>query len=502
MCGILGIVSNNAVVHELYDGLMVLQHRGQDAAGIMTYDGNFHLKKGDGLVRDVFSYKNVVRLRGNMGIGHVRYPTAGFYESKEAQPFYVNAPYGISLVHNGNLTNYGDLKNEIVKDQLRHLNTSSDSEVLLNILADELLKLHKPELSAKSLFTAICHLFRRISGGFAVIALIGGQGMIGFRDPYGIRPLIFGRRKNGLGYEYMFASESVALDALGFEKIRDVQPGEVIYVDMQRSVHSKKCSFTKWAPCIFEYIYLARPDSVIDNISVYKTRLRLGQILAKQIKKAHLKIDSIVPVPDSSRAAAMAIAHELKIPYREGLVKNRYIGRTFIMPGQEIRKKSIRFKLNPIQFEFRNKNVLLVDDSIVRGNTMRQIVRMVRDAGAKKVYVASSASPLRYPCLYGVDMPSKSDFVANNLVTAEVCKVIEADYLFYQTNEDMMKAAHGGNKKITNFCTACFNGKYPTKDVTQKLLDKVEFLRKQAHLEKEKEMLSDISVSDEQLSLL
>ncbi|MBI2463760.1 amidophosphoribosyltransferase [Candidatus Peregrinibacteria bacterium] len=500
MCGIIGICGTNEIVQELYDGLVVLQHRGQDAAGIMTYNGTFNLKKGDGLVRDVFSYKNMTRLKGNIGIGHVRYPTAGVYESAEAQPFFVNSPFGLSLVHNGNLTNHEVLTEEILKTNLRHLNTSSDSEVLLNIVADEILKLRTSDLTPSNLFKAFEQVYKRVGGAFSAIAIIGGQGMVGFRDPKAIRPLIFGRRKSGLQYDYIFASESVALDALGFEIVRDLEPGEVIFVDKHKNVHSKKCSFKGWSPCIFEYIYLARPDSVIDNISVYKMRLRLGQKLAKQIKKANIHIDSVVPVPDSSRSAAMALAHELKVPYREGLVKNRYIGRTFIMPGQEMRKKSIRFKLNPIPLELRKKDILLVDDSIVRGNTSRQIIRMVREAGARKVYLASSAAPLRDPCVYGVDMPSKSDFVANNLTTEQVAKSIEADMLFYQPVSEMVAAAHEGNRKISNFCTACFGGKYPTADVTPALLKRVEEARKKAHMKRI--MLDKENVSDEQLSLL
>lgn len=500
MCGIIGIYGTNEVVQELYDGLVVLQHRGQDAAGIMTYNGTFNLKKGDGLVRDVFSYKNMFRLKGNIGIGHVRYPTAGCYESAEAQPFFVNSPFGICLVHNGNLTNHEALTEEILKTNLRHLNTSSDSEVLLNVVADEILKLRSFDLTPSKLFKAFEQVYKRVSGGFTAISIIGGQGMVGFRDPKGIRPLIFGRRKLGLQYDYIFASESVALDALGFEVVRDLEPGEVIFVDKQKNVYSKKCCFKGWAPCIFEYIYLARPDSVIDNISVYKMRLRLGQKLAKQIKKANIHIDSVVPVPDSARSAAMALAHELKVPYREGLVKNRYIGRTFIMPGQDIRKKSIKFKLNPIPLELRKKNILLVDDSIVRGNTARQLIRMVREAGARKVYLASSAAPLRDPCVYGVDMPSKSDFVANNLTTEEVAKTIEADMLFYQPVSEMVAAAREGNKKIPSFCTACFGGKYPTADITEALLKRVEEARKKAHMKQS--MLDQEQVSDEQLSLL
>lgn len=478
MCGILGMISNTEVAQEIYDGLTVLQHRGQDSAGIMTYRNHFHLKKGNGLVRDVFHTKNMIRLVGNIGIGHVRYPTAGGYESAEAQPFFVNSPYGIALIHNGNLTNNEQLRNEVHERNIRYLNTGSDSEALLNVLANEVLAVSKDELTAETLFRAMEKVYSRIKGSYAVIAMIAGKGLLAFRDPNGIRPLSLGKRNaNGILPEYMFSSESVALDTQGFEFMADVQPGEVYFIDMKRNVFKKQVVKPKWAPCIFEHVYLARPDSIIDNVSVYKARLRMGESLAEQIKKANLSIDVVVPVPDSSRSAALPLAQALGVKYREGLVKNRYIGRTFIMPGQEIRQKSIKYKLNPIILELRNRNVLLVDDSIVRGNTSRKIIQMVRQAGAKNVYFASCAPPLINPCLYGVDMPSRKDFVAHNLNTEEVARAIGADKLFYQTEEDLLKSAKKGNPKITDFCYACMGGQYPTDDITEETLNAAEATR-------------------------
>ncbi len=475
MCGIIGIISNNPVAQELYDGLTVLQHRGQDSAGMMTYRQHFHLKKGNGLVRDVFHTKNMMRLYGNVGIGHVRYPTAGGYEAGEAQPFFVNSPFGIAMIHNGNLTNQAELKEQVIKNNIRYLNTTSDSEVLLNVLANELLKLNVLKLTPPLIFKAMENVFKRLKGSYAILALIADHGLLAFRDPNGIRPLSVGvRNANGILPEYCVASESVALDTLGYDFMADVQPGEVYYIDLQRKVYKKQVAEKKWAPCIFEHIYLARPDSIIDDVSVYKTRLRLGESLAKQIKKAKLKIDVVVPVPDSSRSAALPLAQALGVKYREGLVKNRYIGRTFIMPGQEIRQKSVKYKLNAIPLELRNRNVLLVDDSIVRGNTSKRIVEMVRQAGAKKVYFASTAPPLVNPCLYGVDMPSRKDFVANGLNTEEIAKFIGVDKLFYQTKKDLLAAAKAGNPKITDFCYACMGGPYPTGDITEETLMKAE----------------------------
>lgn len=501
-------MGNQPVSQELFDGLTVLQHRGQDSAGIMTYEDHFHLKKGNGLVRDVFHTKNMLRLKGNLGIGHVRYPTAGSADAAEAQPFYVNSPFGISLIHNGNLTNYDELKQEVLKIDLRHLNTKSDSELLLNVVAQSLrnvLRAHKSDvMTSEILFEAMKLVFGRLKGSYSVIMMIAGYGLVAFRDPYGIRPLVFGKREHTVMPEYVVASESVAIDALGYDFIADIQPGEVLYIDMQRNVHKKQVVTKHWAPCIFEFVYLARPDSIIDNISVYKSRLRMGIKLAKKIKKAKIKIDTVVPVPDSARSSALPLAQELGVKYREGLVKNRYIGRTFIMPGQEIRKKSIHYKLNPIKLELRNRNVLLVDDSIVRGNTSKKIIQMVRDAGAKKVYFASCAPPLVSPCVYGVDMPSKKEFVANGLNTQEVAKEIGADMLFYQDIDDLIDSAKEGNPKVTKFCYACMSGKYPTKEVTKELLAKAEATRGAGEVHKVDAMMGNTEdeSKDDQLTLV
>lgn len=486
MCGIIGLISSGSVVQELYDGLLTLQHRGQDSAGIMTFDDHFHLKKGNGLVRDVFRTKNMIRLTGNIGIGHVRYPTAGSYKAAESQPFYVNSPFGISLVHNGNLTNYDELKKEVVEKDKRFLNTGSDSEVLLNVIANELDKAGKKQLSPDDIFKAMKNVYKRIKGSFSVVVLIAGHGLLAFRDSYGIRPLILSKRNSKITNDYLIASESVSHDTLGFDIISDIQPGEAVFIDMKYQVHRKVCAQkTQWAPCLFEYVYLARPDSTLDNINIYKTRLRLGEYLAEKIKNANLDIDVVVPVPDSARSSAIPLAKKLGLKYREGLVKNRYIGRTFIMPGQEIRRRSIKFKLNPIKLELNKKNVLLVDDSIVRGNTSKKIIEMVRNAGARKVYFASCAPPLVSPCVYGVDMPTRKDFIAHNLKTETIAKVIGADKVFYQEIKDLVKAAHIGNKDISGFCGACFSGEYPTPEINEEVLKHVEEMRRKAHPAKE-----------------
>lgn len=478
MCGIIGIVSENEVVGDLIEGLSTLQHRGQDAAGIVTYDGRqLHAKRGDGLVSDVFRRRDIERLRGFAGVGHVRYPTAGSYDISEAQPFFVNAPFGLVLVHNGNLTNTEKLRAEINKKNVRHLNTTSDSEILLNVLADELWREKMQTLHPKNLFAAVRRTMGRISGSYAVIVVIAGEGVLAFRDPLGNRPLAFGRRAGRTRDEFMFASENVALKVLDFDFEGDVAPGEAVFVNFAGKVTRSNCVKPNWAPCIFEHVYLARPDATIDQISVHKARLRMGDALAKEIAKAKLPIDVVVPVPDTSRTAALTVAEKLGVRYREGLIKNRYIARTFIMATQEKRQKSIRQKLIPIELELRGKNVLLVDDSIVRGNTSRQIIEMVRDAGAKQVYLASASPALKHPCVYGVDMPSKKEFIANGLSVEEVKKALKADALFYLPLPDLVKACHSGNPAIPRFCTACFDGKYPTKEVTAKYLDDVEKAR-------------------------
>lgn len=483
MCGILGVVATTPVSQLLYDGLQVLQHRGQDAAGIATADvGLFHMHKGSGLVRDVFRTRNMRNLQGNWGIGHCRYPTAGSaYNSSEAQPFYVNSPFGIMLAHNGNLTNAEQLKRDMFLQDLRHINTNSDSEVLLNVLAHELqAAATRYQLDAETIFKAVAGVHRRCRGAYAVVAMIAGYGLLAFRDPYGIRPLIIGRNVTPEGAEYLAASESVAVDALGFKVLRDVMPGEAVLVDMQGNFSSRQCAeHTVHAPCIFEFVYLARPDSLMDGISVYDTRVKMGEYLADKIRHTmpHLEIHAVIPIPDSSRPSAMELARRLDLPYREGFVKNRYIGRTFIMPGQVQRRKSVRQKLNAISQEFRGKNVLLVDDSIVRGTTSQEIVQMARDAGARKVYFASAAPPVRYANVYGIDMPTRSELIAAGRTDEEICREIGADALVYQDVDALKAAVHEVNPSITCFETSCFDGQYITGDVTAEYLNSVEAQR-------------------------
>jgi len=474
MCGIIGIYAPKGhIVQDLYDALSTMQHRGQDAAGIATFDGQkYHIKKGDGLVREVFRTKNMQRLQGRVGLGHVRYPTAGVYDAEEAQPFYVNSPFGISLVHNGNLTNCNELREEVRKQNIRCLNTRSDSEILLNVFADEVLKLKTTELSPNKLKKALQSTFKRIKGSYSVILYIAGQGMLVFRDPHGFRPLIFGSKKVGNQKTYLFASESIALDVLGYKIERDIQAGEAIYIDKKTNkLTSFQLTPSQISHCIFEYVYLARPDSIIDEISVYKSRLRMGSHMAEKIKKEKKwNIDVVIPIPDSSRSAAVTLAYELGVKYREGLIKNRYIGRTFIMPGQKMRKDSIRHKLNPLPLEIKGKNVLLVDDSIVRGNTSKKIIDMVRKVGAKNIYFVSYSPPVKYPCVYGLDTPTLEEFIAFKKDTNQICKAIGADGLIYQDVNNLFESVQSGNKKIPSFCMACFNGKYPTKDINQKTI--------------------------------
>ncbi|MBS1247046.1 MAG: glutamine phosphoribosyl pyrophosphate amidotransferase, partial [Proteobacteria bacterium] len=436
MCGIVGIVSRSPVNQLIYDALVVQQHRGQDAAGIMTMDGErMHLRKDNGLVRDVFHTRHMLRLPGNVGIGHVRYPTAGCSSSAEAQPFYVNSPYGICLAHNGNLTNAEDLKRELFMDDQRHLNTDSDSEVLLNVLANELQHPGKIRIGVDDIFAAVSSVHRRCRGAYAAVAMIAGYGVLGFRDPYGIRPAVYGKRETEQGPEYMIASESVALVANGFEIVRDIAPGEAVFIDLNGELHTRQCAdHPVYSPCLFEYVYLARPDSIMDDVSVYKARLRMGEKLAAKILRTwpDHDIDVVIPIPDTSRTSALQLANTLGLLYREGFIKNRYIGRTFIMPGQKQRKKSVRQKLNAIDLEFRGKNVLLVDDSIVRGTTSQQIIQMARDAGATKVYFASAAPPVRYPNVYGIDMPAADELIAHGRNEEEVAQAIGADKLIFQ----------------------------------------------------------------------
>lgn len=483
MCGILGIVSHSPVNQLLYDGLLVLQHRGQDAAGIVTAEGNtFHMHKANGLVRDVFRTRDMRNLLGNAGIGHVRYPTAGDAAcSAEAQPFYVNSPFGIVLGHNGNLTNVDQLKEDLFRLDLRHVNTSSDSEVLLNVLAHELVEVgNSQRLNPERIFKAVSGVHRRCKGAYAVVAMIAGHGLLAFRDTYGIRPLIIGSRQSAQGTEYMVASESVAIDALDFKIMRDVAPGEAIYIDEARQFHSMQCAQqTQYYPCIFEYVYLARPDSVIDGVSVYESRLRMGESLAEKIRRdwSHLPIEVVIPIPDTSRPSALQLANQLGLPYREGFIKNRYIGRTFIMPGQAMRQKSVRQKLNAIGIEFKGKNVLLVDDSIVRGTTSREIVQMARDAGARQVFFASAAPPVRFPNVYGIDMPSRQELLATGRNDAEIAREIGADALIYQDIEALVDAVRKLNPALQHFDASCFNGEYVTGDITEEYLALIESLR-------------------------
>ena len=474
MCGIVGISATVNVNQLLFDALTVLQHRGQDAAGMVTVnDGRFFLRKENGLVKDVFRTRHMRRLVGNIGIAHVRYPTAGTSSSAEAQPFYVNSPYGIALAHNGNLTNAGEIKQALFESDLRHINTRSDSEILLNVFAHELFKQSKLSLRAEDVFAAMTGVYKRCQGGFAVVAMINGHGMVGFRDSNGIRPLVYGKRESEQGTEYMFASESVALDALGFELVRDVAPGEAIYIDDSRNVHSFQCVSGTLTPCMFEYVYLARPDSSVDGVFVYQSRLRMGQTLANKVLRewSEHDIDVVMPIPDTSRNSALEMATRLGLPYREGFVKNRYIGRTFIMPGQEIRKKSVKQKLNAIGQEFAGKNVLLVDDSIVRGTTCQQIIEMAREAGAKRVYFCSAAPAIRYPNVYGIDMPTCEELIAYNRTEDEVAELIGADKLIYQDLSDLKKAVSSLNPKITDFDCSVFDGRYLAGNIDQAYLD-------------------------------
>ena len=483
MCGILGVVGHSAVNQLLYDGLQVLQHRGQDAAGIVTAAGDrFHMHKGSGLVRDVFRTRNMRSLPGTAGIAHVRYPTAGSATSlAEAQPFYVNSPFGIVLAHNGNLTNTDALKADMFRNDLRHINTRSDSEVLLNVLAHEIAQRVKgPSLSLDAVFAAVAAVHARVRGAYAVVAMIAGYGMLAFRDPYGIRPLVMGIHEYQGKIETMFASESVALDCSGFTLLRDVMPGEAVFVSFAGDVHARQCAEkTLRAPCLFEYVYFARPDSVIDGASVYLARLAMGASLADKVRATlpQLDIDVVMPIPDSSRPSALQLANTLGLPYREGFIKNRYIGRTFIMPGQAVRRKSVRQKLNPVPAEFNGRNVLLVDDSIVRGTTSREIVQMARDAGAKKVYFASAGPAVRFPNVYGIDMPTRAELLATGRDEAEIAREIGADAVIYQELAALMAAVHSVNPALDAFETSCFDGQYITGDITGAYLDAIECAR-------------------------
>ncbi|CAH8193085.1 MULTISPECIES: amidophosphoribosyltransferase [Vibrio] len=480
MCGIVGIVGTTPVNQSIYDALTVLQHRGQDAAGICTIESNrFRLRKANGLVKDVFEAKHMQRLQGTVGIGHVRYPTAGSSSASEAQPFYVNSPFGITLAHNGNLTNANEVRQKLFEKDRRHINTTSDSEVLLNVLAHEIDTV-KGNVTSDDVFRAVSNVHRTIRGAYAVVAMIIGHGLIAFRDPHGIRPLCLGKRELNGRTEYMAASESVALDAVGFDFVRDIAPGEAVYATFDGQLFTKQCADNPTLnPCIFEFVYFARPDSFIDKISVYSARVEMGKKLGERIKNEYsdLDIDVVIPIPETSCDIALQIAQAIDIPYRQGFVKNRYVGRTFIMPGQQQRKKSVRRKLNAIRSEFKGKNVLLVDDSIVRGTTSEQIIEMARDSGANKVYMVSAAPEIRFPNVYGIDMPSANELIAHGRDTDEICKQIGADALIFQTIEDLVEAVGLGNQDIAKFEASVFNGEYVTGDIDQQYLDYLESMR-------------------------
>ena len=483
MCGILGVVSRNPVNQVLYDGLLLLQHRGQDAAGIATCTGRaFSMQKGNGLVRDVFRTRNMRALPGTSGIAHVRYPTAGSASNdEEAQPFYVNAPFGLTLAHNGNLTNSAQLKDEMFRLDRRHINTDSDSEVLLNVLANELqANASGISLDPATIFKAVSVLQQRVRGAYACVVEIAGYGVLGFRDPYGIRPICYGAAETEAGTEYLIASESVALEGLGYRFVRDVAPGEAIFIDLEGNFHSQQCApHSQLNPCIFEYVYFARPDSVIDGTSVYEARLKLGENLADTVKSAWRtgEIDVVMPIPDTSRPSAMQLAMRLGLDYREGFIKNRYVGRTFIMPGQAVRQKSVRQKLNAMSVEFKGKNVLLVDDSIVRGTTSREIVMRAREAGANKVFFASAAPPIRFPNVYGIDMPTRDELIAHGRNDEEIRVAIGADALIYQSIEAMKHAVASAGPRVDQFEASCFDGHYVTGDITPEYLDRIERAR-------------------------
>ncbi len=492
MCGVAGIVSRSTVNQSLYEALTVLQHRGQDAAGIVTADnGRMYLRKDNGLVRDVFHARHMLKLPGSMGIGHVRYPTAGCDSSAEAQPFYVNSPYGITLAHNGNLTNASELRRELFIDEMRHINTDSDSEILLNVFAQELQHIGKLKITPSDIFKAVKGVHRRCKGGYAVVAMIMGYGVIGFRDPYGIRPLCYGKRETDAGPEHMIVSENVALQSLEYEMIDDIHPGEAVFIENSGVVFRQQCHDSpQLCPCLFEYVYLARPDTIIDKVAVYKARLRMGESLAKKILQEwpDHDIDVVIPIPDTSRTAALPLAYKLGIKYREGFIKNRYIGRTFIMPGQQ-RTKSVRQKLNAIDLEFKGKNVLLVDDSIVRGTTSKQIIEMARQAGARNVYFASAAPAVRYPNVYGIDMPTADELVAYGRTNDEVGEYIGADRLFYQDLKDLRRAVLRGNPDISGFEDSVFTGQYLTSEVTSEYLGKL--ARQRCEKERHNEQLGE-----------
>ena len=474
MCGFIGVIGSDSAAHEIYDGLHAVQHRGQDAAGIVTYDGRFHVKKGEGLVRDIFSAANMERLRGGLGVGHVRYPTVGSGGGEDAQPFSVNYPYGIVMAHNGNVANYDELKTELAGQGRRHLYSGCDVEVLLNVFADALARQGGEEFSLAAYHAAVREVYRRVRGAYSVVGYVAGRGLFAFRDPYGIKPIAVGRRERAGQVAWAVASESVVLETLGYELLPPDPPGSALFVDADGGVHRAQLAEPQHHPCVFEFVYFARPDSHLEGISVYRARLAMGRRLARTFRECGLRADVVVPVPDSARTAAMALAQELELPYREGLVKNRYVGRTFIMASDGERRSSVRRKLNPIVEEFQGKDVLLVDDSIVRGHTSRQIVQLARGAGARRVMFASTAPPLVHPCVYGIDMSTRREFIARGRTDAQVADAIGADAVIYQTLDDLVGAVREQRPEVERMCTACFSGDYPTGDITSAMLLQIE----------------------------
>jgi len=468
MCGFIGVIGAESAVQEIYDGLIAIQHRGQDAAGIITYDGLFHAEKGEGLVRDIFTAPSFERLKGHIGVGHVRYPTVGSGGAEDAQPFTVNFPYGIVMAHNGNVANYEQLRNDLASEGHRHLYSACDVEVILNLFADALAK--QAEFGPAALREAVRAVYKTVRGAYSVVGFIAGKGLFAFRDPYGIKPIAVGRK----GSSYAVASESVVLTTLGYEVLPWGAPGEVLFIGLDGQVAREKVEEARPHPCLFEYVYFARPDSHLEGVSVYRARMRMGERLADRFRALGYRADVVIPVPDSARTAAQAMAQALSLPYREGLVKNRYVGRTFIMANDGERKRSVRHKLNTIEEEFRGKEVLLVDDSIVRGNTSRKIVQLARAAGAARVLFASTAPPIVHPCVYGIDMSTKREFVARDRTDAEVATEIGADAVIYQELADLEAAVGQGEPKIGRFCNACFSGKYPTGDITPEMLASIE----------------------------
>ncbi len=478
MCGFIGVIGAEGAVHEIHDGLVAVQHRGQDAAGIITYDGDrFHVKKGEGLVRDIFTAAHIDRLKGDVGLGHVRYPTVGSGGGEDAQPFTVNFPFGIAMAHNGNVANYDELRGDLEATSLRVLYSGCDVEVILNVFAGALAAAANGAFSLDAYHAAVREVYLRVRGAYSVVGFIAGHGLFAFRDPYGIKPIAFGRRKLGAGYAHAVASESVVLSTIDYEVLPWSAPGEALFIDLLGEVTMTKVAEPKHHPCVFEFVYFARPDSYLEGISVYEARIRMGERLAAVFRAEQHAADVVIPIPDSARTAALAMAQRLGIPYREGLVKNRYVGRTFIMPSDDERKRSLRHKLNAIGEEFRGKDVLLVDDSIVRGNTSKQIVQLARQAGARRVLFASMSPPLVHPCVYGIDMSTRREFIARGRTHAEVAREIGADAVIYQTLDDLVGAVTEKDPRIARMCTACFSGNYPTGDITSKMLLQIEHER-------------------------